>query len=570
MTAKGQQDSQNDQEKLKLAIEHAKKFPNEKIAVVARRFGVIRSTLDQRMKGITQDRNKAHQIDQLFTPGEEKAMQTWCEEMNEVGFPVNKLMLREMAQFILDNRDCQHIVGVHWPDRFLKRHPTIELNFVKYQEKTRRKAEAEVDIQRSFYRILSITIRKYKVTPNNIWNCDEKGITMGRMTGREKVITRAGSRNSQRTITSDSSREFVTTLECCNALGEILPPFICWPGKTHRAHMYGWGGPHEDDATFTATGSGYMDNQAGLEFMEHHFIPHTSWDSQTVAAETMDPKGPRFNISPDSYEPHRILIVDGHSSHIHFSVIQKALEYNIHVLCLPPHSTHIMQPLDVGCFGVFTKAYKKELRQWMLREPHRDMTKKDFWEVLVAARNISYTVETIVAAWKSSGCFPVNRWRGAPNADKTPPPSTPKNSTIITSLATPCVLKSLAFQLRKSLKEPQVARDLAHQFENLALEKVTKYRDINSKSTTLTTLRSGKQLDSSSSKDLRHLGKSRLMDRREVLAQQTKLREREEQAALKEIRRLEREKAKLERQKPPLKRVRIILHVRPKPNEIAT
>lgn len=210
-----------------------------------------------------------------------------------------------------------------------------------------------MDTQRSFYRILAITIHKLKITPNNLWNCDEKGITMGRVTGKEKVITRAGTRTSQKTINSDASRDFVTTLECCNAEGEILPPFVCWSGKTHRFHMYGWEGPHEEDGTFVATGSGYMDNKAGLEFMEHHFIPDTSWENQKIAAENMNPHGPRFNISADSYDPHRRLIIDGHSSHIHFSVIKKALEFNVHILCLPPHSTHIMQPLDVGCFGVF-------------------------------------------------------------------------------------------------------------------------------------------------------------------------------------------------------------------------
>lgn len=309
--------SQNDPQKLLDAIAHAKKFPNEKVAVVARRFGVVRSTLDRRLKGITQPRKSAHEGDQTFTSGEEKAILEWCLEMDEAGFPVNRQMLREMAQEILRKHGSEHVVGQHWPDRFIERHSTLQLNFVKYQEKSRRKAEANIDIQRSFYRILAITIRKYKITPNNLWNCDKKGITIGRITGKEKVITRAGNRQTQRTITSDASREFVTTLECCNALGEIIPPFVCWQGKTHRAHMYGWEGPHEEDATFVATDSGYMDNQAELELMESHFIPHTSWDSQQTASEMMDPQGPRFNISPEIYAPHRLLIVDGHSSHIH-------------------------------------------------------------------------------------------------------------------------------------------------------------------------------------------------------------------------------------------------------------
>ena len=31
------------------------------------------------------------------------------------------------------------------------------------------------------------------------------------------------------------------------------------------------------------------------------------------------------------------------------------------VLCLPPHSTHLLQPLDVGLFGPLQHAYPEEI-----------------------------------------------------------------------------------------------------------------------------------------------------------------------------------------------------------------
>lgn len=141
------------------------------------------------------------------------------------------------------------------------------------------------------------------------------------------------------------------------------------------------------------------------------------------------------------------------------------------------------------------------------------------------------------------------------------------------SIATPYVLKSLAQQAKQSLvdtSQPTVTRNLIHQFENLALEKITKYRDITVKSTTLTSLRNGKNRTLAATKlDMRHLGSSRIMDRREMLRQQNKLKEREEKTRLKELRRLEREKAKEAKERAkqaPPKRVRIILHVRPRPD----
>ena len=41
-----------------------------------------------------------------------------------------------------------------------------------------------------------------------------------------------------------------------------------------------------------------------------------------------------------------LLIEDGHASHLLLEVIQLARDNNVHILCLPAHTTHILQPLD--------------------------------------------------------------------------------------------------------------------------------------------------------------------------------------------------------------------------------
>jgi hypothetical protein len=34
---------------------------------------------------------------------------------------------------------------------------------------------------------------------------------------------------------------------------------------------------------------------------------------------------------------------------------------NIITLCMPAHALHILQPLDVGCFSLLKRVYKKEV-----------------------------------------------------------------------------------------------------------------------------------------------------------------------------------------------------------------
>jgi hypothetical protein len=46
--------------------------------------------------------------------------------------------------------------------------------------------------------------------------------------------------------------------------------------------------------------------------------------------------------------PSQLLILDGHTSHVSLSFIEYCEQQYIIPLCLPPHSTHILRPLDVG------------------------------------------------------------------------------------------------------------------------------------------------------------------------------------------------------------------------------
>ena len=46
-----------------------------------------------------------------------------------------------------------------------------------------------------------------------------------------------------------------------------------------------------------------------------------------------------------------MLLLDGHSSHYEPDTICLAATEGVVVLCLPPHTTHVSQPLDVSFFA---------------------------------------------------------------------------------------------------------------------------------------------------------------------------------------------------------------------------
>ncbi|KAJ4431990.1 hypothetical protein ANN_20599 [Periplaneta americana] len=78
---------------------------------------------------------------------------------------------------------------------------------------------------------------------------------------------------------------------------------------------------------------------------------------------------PPLFVKPSADDP-ALLILDGHFSHTkNIDVVDKARENHVDVICLPPHLTHKMQPLDVGFMGPFKTYYANEIETWLASNP---------------------------------------------------------------------------------------------------------------------------------------------------------------------------------------------------------
>jgi len=56
----------------------------------------------------------------------------------------------------------------------------------------------------------------------------------------------------------------------------------------------------------------------------------------------------------------RLLIMDGHSSHITANMIAYCMRHAIDLLILPPHTSYVLQPLDVSVFSPLKRALAVE------------------------------------------------------------------------------------------------------------------------------------------------------------------------------------------------------------------
>jgi hypothetical protein len=72
-----------------------------------------------------------------------------------------------------------------------------------------------------------------------------------------------------------------------------------------------------------------------------------------------------YYTAPRTKCKYRLLILDGNESHHSTEFELHCKQNNIIILCMPPHSSHLLQPLDVGCFGPLKQAYGRQVEDLM-------------------------------------------------------------------------------------------------------------------------------------------------------------------------------------------------------------
>jgi hypothetical protein len=74
---------------------------------------------------------------------------------------------------------------------------------------------------------------------------------------------------------------------------------------------------------------------------------------------------------------------------------------------MPPHSSHLLQPLDVGCFAPLKKAYGCQAEK-LMRNKISHVTKIEFLPCFIAAQNASITKSNILGGFRGAGLVPLN------------------------------------------------------------------------------------------------------------------------------------------------------------------
>ena len=85
-----------------------------------------------------------------------------------------------------------------------------------------------------------------------------------------------------------------------------------------------------------------------------------------------------------------------------------ARENNIHLLCLPAHTSHILQPLDVGVFYSFKINYSKACKKHIINNVGQVITSEVIASLVAEAWPHSFTALNIMSGFKKTGVYPLN------------------------------------------------------------------------------------------------------------------------------------------------------------------
>lgn len=302
-------------------------------------------------------------------------------------------------------KPSQHaFISERWVSRFVWRHDEIRSKYTSRYDYQRAKCE-DPQVILKWFELVRNTIQKYGILEQDIYNMDETGFQMGVAT-TSKVICGSKTRGSRAKSLQPGNREWVTAIITINGAGTVLPPQIIFAGKKHQSQWYI---DIPKDYRISTSENGWTNDDLGFEWLQEIFERYTA--SQAAG-------------------PYHLLILDGHSSHATAQFDQFCTARKIIPLYMPPHSSHLLQPPDVSCFGPLKKFYGQKIRE-AIQNGIYTIDKRDFLSLYTSIHQQAFSTSNISNGFTAIGLIPTKPKRVLQKLQiklKTPTPPSSLNS----------------------------------------------------------------------------------------------------------------------------------------------
>jgi hypothetical protein len=371
------------------------------VRLASKKYGVPRNTIADYLKRIKKGESCLANVEKLIpgtepvlTTAEEEALAQELTECQLWGFPLSLRRCATAVKSTVLQSDTPERVKrfgddampqYAWWQGFRRRHP--EFGIAEPENIDSLRTAITRDILDTMYDTLQamLTSCRHPFPKTHIWQYDEKPVVI--QGGKEKVIlNREEEAALQQEV--DPDRSHVTLLPLVNAAGQRGPFTLIFPGA----------GQHKKNYELVAgtpffhcmTEKGFSTNESKLDFLTTVFIPHAK-------------AGP-------GKAPH-LIILDGHCSNVNLEFLRECKRNNVLVYVLPPHSSHLTQPLDLTCNGPCSKYYTSAVRDWRAAHPSSEVSKYNVATILHKHKVVeqAFSPHNIIKGFAKAGLVPFNR-----------------------------------------------------------------------------------------------------------------------------------------------------------------
>lgn len=354
-----------------------------KIREVGRSFGIPESTLRKQMLS---NQPKFPRIGRkaVFSPEIEQDLAEYILKLCKLFYGITQKQLRRLAFKYAEEHNIPHsfnrekgLAGKDWLYGFLKRHSNISLRQPQATSLNRIAGFNKEEVQ-LFYKNLETVMKTHKFPAHRIYNQDETGVSTVQKRC-QKVYGPKGVKQIGAATSAERGRT-ITAIFAMSASGHFLPPMLIYP-RTRMTPLLERNGP--PGALYACSPNGWSNNDIFIKWL-FHFKDH---------------------VHPTEDSP-VLLIMDNHNSHVSIDVYKFCKSNFIHIVSLPPHTSHRLQPLDLTFFSPLKNAFYRACDFYLTSTGHTKITEHDVAGLLNKAFEQVAKISNAVSGFKTAGIYP--------------------------------------------------------------------------------------------------------------------------------------------------------------------
>jgi hypothetical protein len=269
---------------------------------------------------------------------QEEELVQYIVDLTERHLPPTREMIKNFAHGI-----AKVDVSETWVTRFLQQHKDVLTSQWTSPMAADCHSANSYDKYKEYFNLMQRKIAQYGIEPEQIYNMDEKGFAAGVIGNSKRVFSKASYQWKHAWQSLHNGKcKWITLVACICTDGTALPPGLIFAAESKNIQST-WVSnlDKKKHSVFTmVSSSGWSNNDAGLAWLEQAFNRFTK---------------------RKAHGNWRLLILDGHGSHITMDFDKLCNKYHILLAIYPSHSTHTLQPLDVVCFSPLAENYSKAL-----------------------------------------------------------------------------------------------------------------------------------------------------------------------------------------------------------------